>query len=85
METSSCLVSQKQCPVSVTVQDKNASKAASMPESKRWIDPAIIQRNWEENEAALKAEEERRRDAAKERNLRMVSALNKQVPAASLL
>ena len=56
-----------------------------MPESKRWIDPAIIQRNWEQNEAALKAEEERRRDAAKERNQRMVSALNKQVPASSLL
>lgn len=52
-----------------------------MPESKRWIDPVIIQRNWEEKEAALKAEEDRRRGAVVERNKRMVSALNKQVPA----
>lgn len=53
-----------------------------MPESKRWIDPAIIQRNWEEKEAAQKAEEDRRRGAVVERNQRMVSALNKQVLAA---
>jgi hypothetical protein len=61
------------------VQDKNESKAASMPESKRWIDPAIIQRNWEEKEAAQIAEDDRRRNAVAERNRRMVSALNKQV------
>jgi hypothetical protein len=49
-----------------------------MPESKRWIDPAIIQRNWEEGEAARDAEERRRKANVVERNKRMVSALKKQ-------
>jgi hypothetical protein len=61
------------------MQDKNESKAASMPESKRWLDPAIIQRNWEQKEAAQQAEDDRRKGAIIERNKRMVSALNKQV------
>ena len=50
-----------------------------MPESKRWIAPEIIQRNFERSEEAKAAEDTRRKDAAKERNRRMVSALNKQV------
>ena len=50
-----------------------------MPESKRWIDPEIIQRNFERNEAARAAEDDRRRAVAVEGNKRMVSALNKQV------
>ena len=60
-------------------QDKGEAKAAAMPESKRWIDPAIIQRNFEANEAARAAEEDRRRAAVVEGNRRMVSALNRQV------
>lgn len=63
----------------VRVQDKGEAKAAAMPESKRWIDPAIIQRNFEANEAARAAEEERRRAAVVEGNQRMLSALNRQV------
>eukprot|EP00892_Ulva_mutabilis_P000621 jgi/Ulvmu1/1055/UM105_0013.1 len=62
-------------------QDKNESKAASMPESKRWIDPAIIQKNWEERERARSAEERRRRDAVADRNASMVAVLNEQVAA----
>jgi hypothetical protein len=61
------------------MQNKNEAKAAAMPESKRWIAPEIIQRNFEANEAAKAAEEARRKAAALERNCRMVSALNKQV------
>ncbi len=30
------------------------------PESKRWLDPAIIERNFQEHEAAADAEEARR-------------------------
>lgn len=63
------------------VQDKNESKAASMPESKRWIDPAIIQKNWEERERARSAEERRRRNAVTDRNTRMVAELDQQVAA----
>ena len=62
-----------------SVQNKNEAKASTMPESKRWIDPEIIQRNFERNEAARAAEDDRRRAVAVEGNRRMVSALNKQV------
>jgi hypothetical protein len=34
------------------------------PESKRWIDPAIIERNFQEHEAAADAEDKRRATAA---------------------
>ena len=50
-----------------------------MPESKRWIDPALIQRNWEANERAQSAEQQRRQQAVIDGNKRMVSALNKQL------
>lgn len=52
-----------------------------MPESKRWIDPAIIQKNWEERERLRSAEERRRRDAVTDRNARMVAELDEQVSA----
>lgn len=61
------------------MQDKSEAKAAAMPESKRWIDPALIQRNWEANEVAQAAEQARRQQAVVDGNKRMVSALNKQL------
>jgi hypothetical protein len=61
------------------VQDKSEAKAVALPETKRWLDPALIQRNWEQKEAAQEAEQKRRRDAIVDGNKRMVSALNKQV------
>lgn len=63
------------------MQKKQEKDAASRPEAKRWIDPAIIERNWLKKEADLNAEDLRRRNAVKFGNERMVSALNKQVAA----
>jgi hypothetical protein len=61
------------------LQDKGAVKAAAMPEFKRWLDPAIIERNWVLKEAERAAEEKRRQDAIVEGKKRLVSALNKQL------
>ncbi|KAK9824679.1 hypothetical protein WJX72_012321 [[Myrmecia] bisecta] len=42
------------------VQARQAEEAQSRPESKRWIDPAIIERNYKEREANIEREETRR-------------------------
>jgi hypothetical protein len=50
-----------------------------MPEFKRWLDPAIIERNWVLKDAEGAAEEKRRRNAIVDGRKRLLSALNKQL------
>ena len=60
-------------------QNKQAIRAESLPESKAWIDPAIIERNWVQNEAKQDAEDKRRKDATRNGNMQMLSVLNQQI------
>lgn len=49
------------------------------PESKKWLDPAIIERNFQEREAAQTAEEVRRIAAVAAARADFTSALTRQV------
>ncbi|KAG1661093.1 hypothetical protein FOA52_012082 [Chlamydomonas sp. UWO 241] len=55
-------------------QAAQAEIAAGRPESKRWINPAIIERNFREHEAALDTEEARRKDDAARRGAETAAA-----------
>eukprot|EP00891_Asterochloris_glomerata_P002039 jgi/Astpho2/2039/fgenesh1_pg.00038_%23_133_t len=61
------------------VQAKQATEAASRPESKQWIDPALIERYTREREEAAQLEEQRRKAAVVERAAKFQDALAGQI------
>ena len=56
-----------------------AEAAKSRPEAKRWLDQAIIDKDYREREEAREREEVERRRKVKEGALNMVSTLNVQM------
>jgi len=62
-------------------QAKTAEYAASgkLPEYKRWVDPAVIEKHWRENEAKLDADDKARKQRAHDTALAMQRRLEEQM------
>ncbi|MEW5316249.1 MAG: hypothetical protein WDW38_007630 [Sanguina aurantia] len=61
------------------LQSKQEDVAKSTPESKRWLDPAIIERQYKEREEAREADEKARAFKVKDTARKLVASLGEQV------